>query len=152
MKRSKEQRLAVAAIRILDEVGPSLDMDTFANHCGTSCCLAGHAVLPMGKTAPRKGMSPIQERLIADLAGDFTDNFTNRSASWLFSPVWSNDRKQCATRVLMFLENDKGAPAEFETRPGDQGPKGVKDYPVPRNLRARLMKFVPADLKESLSK
>jgi hypothetical protein len=151
MKRTKEQRLAVAAVRILDEAGPDFNMSTYVEtwNCGTSCCLSGHAVLPMGKRQPPQEFTESQADRYETKAMDFCGEFPDNMSRFLFSGSWPNDRKQCGARVLHFLKGEK-IPEWFPL--SDRGgEKYEKKLPVPRNLREQLMAFVPEDLRTVLN-
>lgn len=142
IKVTKEHRLAAAALAILDKQGPPLRMLTMCTSeehvCGTTCCIAGHAVLldPKGRKPSPSVLTYKKADRIEDLAFDFYDAFGN-DGRYVFHSDWPNDRRQGAARSLYLLENGRGDPESPAMR---LQPIAGSDYkaPVPRNIRQRL--------------
>lgn len=145
---TKEHRLAAAALAILDEEGPKFRMRDLINdetsECGTTCCIAGHAVLldPAGASSTPTEISRRRKRRLEDLGAKFYSSFDDehRTSHYIFHHWWPDNRRQSAARCLYVLENGQADPAcpMIGTRPR------VAEYKidVPRNIRARLRKHL----------
>lgn len=133
---TNDQLIAKTAIVLLDEstVVKGFDMWTWIsvaydenwNHCLTSCCVMGHAVMIRDHLDPKSDTRDVESRA-TQLARLFP--------SFIWNSAWNNDREQAATRILLYLEKDPIVD-QFD---GSEYPY----YEVPSDLRERLEKFLP---------